>query len=217
MSDSDVFREVDEDYRHERMIAFWRRHGVTVLALVLAVLAAVAGANYLYMQAQARKAAQTTDLELLLANLKPGAEIASADELAAYAAKASPAQATLALFAEASLRQRAGDNAGTARVYHQIADGSAAKADLRDLAIVRLGYFSADQQNPEPMIPRLETIARGNGPWRFSAREAIGLLTARSGQRESAAKMFSDLAGDPGTPPDMAGRARALAELYRGK
>jgi hypothetical protein len=29
--------------------------------------------------------------------------------------------------------------------------------------------------------------------------------------------MFADLARDPGAPPDLAGRARALADLNRGK
>ena len=83
--------------------------------------------------------------------------------------------------------------------------------------MVRLGYIAVDEANPEPLIPRLQTIAAKDSPWRFSAKEAIALLTARAGQRESAAKMFSDLAQDVGAPPDMAGRARALAELYRGK
>ena len=88
---------------------------------------------------------------------------------------------------------------------------------MKDLAVVRLGYIAADAATPEPLIPRLQAIAAKDGPWRYSAREAIALLTARAGQREAAAKMFSDLAQSPGAPPDLAGRARALADLYRGK
>jgi hypothetical protein len=222
MSDSDVFREVDEDYRHERMLAFWRRYGLIVLAaLVLAVLAAT-GINYWRAQADAHKAAQTADLEALLSNVRPGSETASADALAAYATKASPPLATLALFSAASLRQRTGDLDGAAKMYHQIADGqtgdaSPASASLRDLAVVRLGYIAVDQSKPEPLIPRLEALTATDNPWRYSAREAIALLTARAGQRESAATMFSDLARDPGAPSDLAGRARALADLYSGK
>jgi len=217
MSDLEVFREVDEDYRRDRMLAFWRRYGVAVFAAAVLVMAAASGLNYWNMRAQAQKEAETAEFEALLAGIQPGNEQQSVAALADYATRAKPAEATLAMFTEASLRQRSGNSAAAAQVYHQIADGTQASADLRDLAVVRLGYLAADAATPEPLIPRLQAIADGAGPWRFSAREAIALLTARAGQRESAAKMFSDLALDPGAPIDLAGRARALAELYRGK
>ena len=38
MSDLEVFREVDEDYRRERMIAFWRRYGTVLLAAAVVVM-----------------------------------------------------------------------------------------------------------------------------------------------------------------------------------
>jgi hypothetical protein len=217
MSDSEVFREVDEDYRRERAIIFWRRYGSWVAGAFIAAMLAVAGGNYWYQQQQAKKAAQTADLEQLLAEIKPGFEIQAADGLALYASRAKSSLAALALFSEASLRQRAGAPDDAARIYHQIADGAAYDADLRDLAVVRLGYIAADQTKPEPIIPLLQAIADKDSPWRYSAREAIALLTARAGQREAAAKLFSDLAGDRGAPPDLVERARALADFYRGK
>ncbi|MDB5392705.1 MAG: hypothetical protein JWM91_211 [Rhodospirillales bacterium] len=217
MSDSEVFREVDEDYRRDRMIAFWRRYGTALLVAAVFVMAAASGINYLSVRAQAQKEADTAEFEALLAGIQPGNEQQSIAALADYATRAKPAEATLAMFTEASLRQRSGNSTAAAQVYHQIADGNQASADLRDLAVVRLGYLAADAATPEPLIPRLQGIADAGSPWRFSAREAIALLTARAGQRESAAKMFSDLAQDPATPIDLAGRARALAELYRGK
>lgn len=217
MSDMEVFREVDEDYRRERMIAFWRRYGAMLVFAMALVMAGVAAFNYYMARVHARQAAQTTEFEALLSGIGPGTEAMSADALAAYAAKARPAQATLALFAEAALRQQSGNLLGASQIYHQIADGFAADPLLRDLAVVRLGYLALDEANPEPIIPRLQEIAAKTSPWRYGAREAIALLTAKSGQKEAAAKMLTDLAGDPGAPPDLAGRARALAELYSGK
>jgi hypothetical protein len=217
MSDSELFREVDEDYRRDRMIAFWRRHGSLVLFGIALVIALSAGYNYWQGRAQARKAAETTEFESLLSGIHAGGEAASADALASFAAQASPDQATLALFTEAALRQRAGNLVGASQIYHQIADSAETDPLLRDLAIARLGYVAADEPKPEPLIPRLQAIAGTDSPWRYDAREAIGLLTAKDGKREEAAKIFADLASDPGAPADMAGRARALAELYSGK
>jgi hypothetical protein len=217
MSDSNVFREVDEEYRQERMLAFWRRYGVFIFAAVLLAAAGAAGVNYMMARAEAQKAAETTAFENLLSGVTAGNEAKSADALIAYAATVRPALATLARLSAAALRQRAGDLDGAAKIYHEVADGTGASQDLRDLAIVRLGYLAADQAKPEPLIPRLQTLAVDGNPWRYSAREAIALLTERAGQRESAAKMFYDLARDPGAPSDLAGRARALADLYSGK
>jgi hypothetical protein len=217
MSDSNVFREVDEEYRQERMLAFWRRYGALIFVLVLLAAAGAAGVNYMLARAEAQKAAETTAFESLLSGVTAGNEAKSADALMAFATTAQPAVATLARLSAAALRQRSGDLDGASRIYHEVADGTGASQDMRDLAIVRLGYLAADQAKPEPLIPRLQTLAVEGNPWRYSAREAIALLTERAGQRESAAKMFSDLARDPGAPSDLAGRARALADLYSGK
>jgi hypothetical protein len=214
---SDVFREVDEDYRRDRMMAFWRRWGGAVFVLVLLVIAGAFVVDRLHQRAQERKAQQTFELQTLIAGAQPGTEAQSADALAAYATRVDAAHATLAFLAEASLRQKVGALDAAAAIYHRIADNSAVDGDLRDLAVVRLGQIALDQPNPEPLIPRLETIAGGDSPWRYSAREVVALLTARAGQRDKAATMLSDLARDPGAPQDLAQRAHALSDLYSGK
>jgi len=217
MSDSEVFREVDEDYRRDQMMAFWRRYGTTVAAAAVVVAIAALGVNYYIQRQQTEKEAETARFETLLSGIQPGNEQEAIQKLANYAASAKPIQATLAMLTEASLRQRTGNITAAAQVYHQIADGDQASQDLKDLAVVRLGYIAADSDKPEPLIPRLQAIADKAGPWRYSAREAIALLTAKAGQREQAAKMFADLGQAPGAPIDLAQRARALADLYRGK
>jgi hypothetical protein len=217
MSDSEVFREVDEEYRRDRMIAFWRRYGTAVAVAAVAVMLVALGINYYMRRLELQKEAETARFEALLSGIQPGNEQEAIQNLAAYAATAKPIKATLAMLTEASLRQRTGNLTAAAQVYHQIADGNQAPQDLKDLAIVRLGYLAADADKPEPLIPRLQAIADKDSPWRYSAREAVALLTAKAGQREAAAKMFSDLAQAPGAPIDLAERARALADLSRGK
>jgi hypothetical protein len=178
---------------------------------------ASAGYNYYVSREIARKAADTEIFEELLNGVRPGNEAESIVALSTYAAGAGPAQATLARFAEAAIKQRMGNVTAAAAVYHQIADGDQASPEFKDLAVVRLGYIAADADKPEPLIPRLEAIAGKASPWRYSAREAIALLKAKAGARADAAKMFSELAADPGAPPDLAARAHTLAEFYREK
>jgi hypothetical protein len=216
MSDSELFREVDEDYRRDRMAAFWRRYGGAIAAAAVVVAIVALGANYYLQRQQMEQEAETARFEALLSDIQPGNEQEAIQKLANYAASAKPIQAALAMLTEASLRQRTGNITAAAQVYHQIADGDQASQDLKDLAVVRLGYIAADSDKPEPLIPRLQAIADKASPWRYSAKEAIALLTAKAGQREQAAKMFADLGQAPGAPIDLAQRARALADLYRG-
>jgi hypothetical protein len=175
------------------------------------------GVNFYLQRQLAEKEAETARFETLLSGIQPGNEQEAVQKLANYAATAKPMQAALAMLTEASLRQRSGNLVAAAQVYHQIADGDQAPQEFKDLAVVRLGYIAVDSDKPEPLIPRLQAIADKDSPWRYSAREAIALLTAKAGQRGQAAKMFSDLGQDPGAPFDLAQRARALADLYRGK
>ncbi len=88
MSDLEVFREVDEDYRRDRMIAFWRRYGGLVFAAVIVVLLMAEGANYWIQRNHAQKEAETAEFEALLSSIKPGADAEAIAALAAYAAKA---------------------------------------------------------------------------------------------------------------------------------
>jgi hypothetical protein len=217
MSDSELFREVDEDYRRDQMAAFWRRYGGAIAAAAVVVAIVALGTNYYFQRQQMEKEAETARFEALLSDIQPGNEQEAIQKLANYAASAKPIQAALAMLTEASLRQRTGNITAAAQVYHQIADGDQASQDLKDLAVVRLGYIAADSDKPEPLVPRLQAIADKASPWRYSAKEAIALLTAKAGQREQAAKMFADLGQAPGAPIDLAQRARALADLYRGK
>jgi hypothetical protein len=217
MSDAELFREVDEDYRRERMVAFWRRYGTIFLGLAVAAMIGSAGYNYYVNREIARKAADTEVFEELLNNVRPGDEAESIVALSTFAAGASPAQATLARFAEAAIKQRMGNVVAAAQVYHQIADGDQASPEMKDLAVVRLGYIAADEDKPEPLLPRLEAIAAKASPWRYSAREAIALIKAKAGDKAEAARLFAALAADAGAPPDLAARDRALAEFYREK
>jgi len=123
MSDSEVFREVDEDYRRERMMAFWKRYGTAFLAAAVLVMLAASGFNYMTARAEQRKEADTAQFEALLSGIQTGSEQESIAALAAYAATAKPVEATLAMLTEASLRQRGGNITAAAQVYHQIADG----------------------------------------------------------------------------------------------
>src|SRR5262249_62434193 len=54
---SDIFREVDEEVRRERLEQLWKRYGNYIIALALVVLAGVGGwRGYIYWQE--RKAAE---------------------------------------------------------------------------------------------------------------------------------------------------------------
>ncbi len=40
---ADIFKEIDEELRHDRMVRLWQRHGRLIIALAAAAVVAMAG------------------------------------------------------------------------------------------------------------------------------------------------------------------------------
>lgn len=213
---TDIFDEVDEDLRRDRMAAFWKRWGGLVLAAAAIVVLATAAVTYW----KRHQAAQRAEATAVLAQAVQAAATdpkAAADRLAGYATKADGDHARLALLEEAAARAQAGDPVGAAALYDRVAQDGSADQLTRDGAALRAATLRFDQIAPADVIKALQPLAAPNAPFSSLARELIALATAKSGDRAQAAKLFDELAKDQATPAGVAQRARELAQRYRGE
>jgi hypothetical protein len=62
----------------------------------------------------------------------------------------------------------------------------------------------------------LKTVSEGTSPWRFSARELLGLSAYKHDNMPEAEKQFSALASDESTPSNMRERADMMLALIAG-
>lgn len=196
MAEDNIFREVDEELRSERMRALWRRVAPFVIGAAVAIVAIVAvneGWSW-YTNSQA-----ATSSERLYAAL----DSAEADDLAAaqaaldeLAANGSGGYPVLAEFAKASLLARSGDTAGAIAAYDALAN-SQSNPRLRELALLQAARLLVDTGTLADVEARIGTIATDDNPMRRVARELLGLAQFKAGNHEAAKTSFEAVLNDP--------------------
>jgi len=224
---SDIFREVDEDLRRDRLEKLWKRYGVVIVSAVLVIVAGTAGyvawRDRQHTEAET-KTAQLADVLRLAGNsVGPGANAgangggdpkAAADALSAFAGQNGAGAGTLARFFEAGLRARDGDSAAAVKIYDELAQSSNVEPSYRDLATVLSVMHQVQTGDPGQLTARLQPLTADGNPWRHSARELTALLAIRSGDKATAGKLFAQIQADPAAPSGVRSRATELAALY---
>lgn len=209
---ADIFREVDEDLKHERYVKLWRRYGGYIvgagLGIVLATTAHVGWRQY----STSQQIAQGNEFARAMTLAGRGQTQAAAGAFAGLAEDAGAGYATLARLNEAALRARQGDLAGAVAVYDELAD-SAATSVMRDLAVLLSVTYSLEAGNPAELSERLAPLTAEDNPWRYSALELTALLARRSGDGARAREIFSRLSTDAKAPEGIRARAGEMLQI----
>ncbi|MDQ2104518.1 hypothetical protein [Azospirillum isscasi] len=210
---SDIFREVDEDLRRDRMEGAFKRYGGVMLAAALAVVAATGGTVAWRNWQQSQKQQETTALAAALSQAAQGPE-KGVEALAAFAAKADPGMAALAQLNAAALLAREGKTAEAVAVYDRLSGNGGAASVYRELAALLSVMHQLESGDPAQLQARLQPLTADANPWRFSAREMTAVLAARAGDKDRARTLFQQLADDSQAPAGVRSRAADLATLY---
>jgi hypothetical protein len=132
------------------------------------------------------------------------------------AATAPDGYRTLARLRAAALEADAGDLAGAAALYDQVAGDSSADKLIRDLASLLWAQRQLDTADPARLEARLKLLAEPDNAWRALASEDLALLDLRQGHTDAAKVTLRRLAGDLSLPQDLRGRASLLLSRLGG-
>ncbi len=209
---TDIFNEVDEEVRRERLKKLWERYGVYLIGLCVLIVVGV-GAWRGCEWWQGKQAAQS------------GAAFEQAVELA-QAGKHQEAEAAFAKLANsgtagyrilARLREAAElaptDRAAAVKAYDEIAADKNAGQIIADLATVRAGYLLVDTAPYSELLGRLEPLTANDRTFRHTAREILALSAWKAGDMTAARKWTDMIMADPQTPAGARSRAEVLSEL----
>ena len=207
---ADIFREVDEDLRHERYLKLWRRWRYWLLGVGVAGLgAAVAYVVLADAQESARKA-EGQQFAAAMEEIQAGRGAEAADRLAMLAADAETGYAALARLGEADARARRGDVTGAVQIYDLLADDSSIDPLYRDLGALLAAQRLVDRANVSEVNQRLAPLLAGHSPWRPLATELSAIAEMRAGNTEASRALFAELVSDPAAP---LGQRQRAAEL----
>ncbi len=217
----DIFDEVEEELREERMQEFLKKYGVLLFAAALLIIGAVAGWKA-WGWYQDRQDMDAANRYLAAAAKTQAAGVAGPNRAAAIAAfQAAAAGApegyrVLAQLREAALRANSGDLRGASALWDQVAADTSADPLLRDLASLTWCLHYADKGDPALLEGRLKPLAAPGNPWRPLAQEQLALLDIRQGHLDAAKTALKKLAEDTTAPNGVRGRAGALLARVGG-
>lgn len=209
---ADIFQEVDEEVRRERLQKLWQQYGNYLIAACILVVAAI-GAWRAYDWWQTKQTAESgAAFESAVVLAEAGKHQEAEAAFAKLAATGNGGYPQLARLREAAELVPTDKNAAI-KVYDDITADKSASQTIRDLAAVRAGLLLVDSAPYSEMRARLEPLTTADRTFRHSARELLALSAWKSGDIDAAKKWADMIITDPQSPAGTRSRAEVLSEL----
>jgi len=209
---TDIFHEVDEEVRRERLKKLWQRYGNYIIAGCLLVVVGIAGWRG-YEWLEAKRAAESGAAFEQAVTLAESGKVQEAE--AAFAKLATGGTAGYRVLSR--LREAAelaqSDPKAAIKAYEEIAADRAAGQVIQDLATLRAGLLLVDHTLYADLRSRLEPLTGPERAFRYSARDLLALSAWKQGDVSAAKQWTEAIIGDPLTPAGARSRAEVLSQL----
>ncbi len=210
---TDIFREVDEALRRDRVAKFWQENAAYVIAFVLGTIILTAGFSGYKAWDAGTKQKQSAALIAL-----QGAPEYPDNITAAALGGMRPALRGIALLGAAGKQAGKKKPAEALKLYEAAAADTKIPQDLRDLAtLMSVRILSDDKAADGPkLIARLEPLwMNPKGAWAGHARLEAAVVTASAMKDPAAARAYlNDVQDMTGQPETLYAKARALDHIY---
>jgi hypothetical protein len=217
---ADIFDEVEEEIRSERVQRFFARYGWAILVLVLAIVVGIG--VWRWREWHMARADQAAAAEYLIATNElaaaPAGKTGDNERQAALAmlenlsAHAPAGYAVLARLRGAAALAAGGNTQAALHLYDSVASDPSADPLLRSLATILWAQRQIGTGDPQILKARLEPLAVPDNPWRPLAEQEIALLDIREKQPEEAKKILRSLANDLTATPSVRDTAALLLD-----
>ena len=217
----DIFDEVEEELREERMHALLKKYAGLLFVAALLVIGGVAGWKA-WIWYQDRRDFAAAARYLSASNLAEPSVIATPNGSAATAAfqsmdaNAPGGYRDLARLREAALRAGSNDLQGASALWDDVAADGSADPLLRGLANLTWCIHHADKADPSLLEGRLKPLATEGNVWRSLALEQLALLDLRQGHPEEAKTELNKVARDATAASGVRSRAGTLLNRVGG-
>ncbi len=211
MSD-DLFREVDEEVRQDQYLLLWKRYGVYIAGVVVAVILITVGVVVWRDMRQSELEANGEVMLAALAAIEEQPE-AALDQLAALGDEGSKGYRLLARLREAALLSERGDARSAVAIYDTVAADSAHDQIYRDLAKLLSVSHGMSIMDRGEIEDRLAPLVGDDNAWRYSARELMATAAMASSDTPGAREAFQALVDDVDAPAGVRARAAELLAI----
>ena len=211
----DIFREVDEDVRRDKLSAFWDRFGSTLIGLAVLSVAAVGAWQFWVFQKNKEAQALGAQFEQALKDSRDAKPEDAEKAFAAISTSGTPGYQLVARFRLAGETAKR-DGAAGAAAFDALAADAKLVSTFRDLARLRAGTLRVDLLPYAELKPGLEPLAVPGNVWRHTAREMLGIAALKANQFDEAGRWFDAIITDPEAPSVLRQRTDLYLALVRG-
>ncbi len=192
----DLFHEIQEDIRLEKIQKFWQSYGNYIVAGLVAVVIISASVTYWRHHQYKVRVEESQLYSAALGLAQDGKVEAAIASLAALSGRGGT-YAALADFHRAALltkQQKTKTPSQEAiKIYEQISRNRSVDAKLRHLATLHLVMGQVGTAEPKPMMELLRVAKVGSNPWSVLNSEMMAVLAHKSGDVAQAKSIYEDL------------------------
>jgi len=210
---ADLFKEVDEDLRREKLEKLWKKFAPLIIGFAVLFIGGMAGRVYWVDLQEQQRIAESDRYQAALFEITTGRQSEALEALQEIAATSKYGYDLLAELQAASLLIQKGRVDEGLATYDSISSNSDFDRRYRDYAALLAAMVVLDQAYYDEATVRLEPLVRGDGSWAFSARELLGLMAMEKEDWAGAEATFLQLSLDPEAPEELQGRAREYLQM----
>jgi hypothetical protein len=206
---TDIFQEVQEDVRRERLENIWKSYGNYIIALVVLVFAGIGGWQVWDRHDRAERE-KTASQMMAAQRITNPRDAANAFHDLADAPKGYGKLATLA---QANAMVAAGQREEGIALYKQLAADDS--GTIGTVARMRAAWALADTASRSQLNDLLQPLLAPGNAWRQNAQEVLAYADYRALDIKSALAKYTALSLDPEAPDQLRGRAKAMTAFLR--
>ncbi|MEM9571860.1 MAG: hypothetical protein AAF996_10355 [Pseudomonadota bacterium] len=202
---ADIFEEVEEGLRQDRMSGLWKRYGVFAYIGAALLIGGVALNEYLQIQSEQTAEREALRLESALNEVEARNYEEAASQLSAIVGdEIAPSKIAAHYLAGVRL-----DGNGDVLAAADVLGSSVGEAaePTEKLALIKSAYLKADNATRSEIETMLAPLANDDGPFGALAKELIAAKALQDGDIEFARREFSFLRLAQNVPPGVVTRA----------
>lgn len=210
---ADIFREVDEMMKQERLERFWKANRLWIIAFIVLSIAGTAGVSIYKRWDNSVKEEQTSIL--LKASEKPDFPAGLAD----IAKDFRPALRGIAYLGAAQSEYEKENQASALEFYKLAAQDKAIPAEYRDMALLMQTRLDSELPADDKLAKLGSISGNSKSPWRYHAALEAAVVLAHEKQDYAAARIELEkiTKTNPALPSSFFAKAKNLEQLYAVK
>lgn len=210
---ADVFQEVDEMMKQERLEKFWKENGNLIIAFVLLTILGTAAFSGYKSWNNSVKEKQTSELIAILDSPEFPDNV-NQEQIS----ELRPSLRAVANLTAAHSYQAGNDSEKALEMYKLIAADTGINNDLRHMAVVMEARLDESKSVDEKLDDLSSVYSDANSPWRYHAYMDAAILQAHDKQDYNAARqLLSNIRAGETAPVAMKEKAEKLDHVYAVK